>query len=389
MLETVAWMLVGATLLPAHRAALESSRQQLVALLALDAIALALIVVASSSVDTYVAISQEDGSVEWATFLSFVLAAGFLVAVVRKASPSRWFQGACVLLALFCLAVAGEEISWGQRLFGFKPPDIFLERNFQQELNLHNVLMREGGLGVKIESKHLVMLIALGFGLAWPLIVQRGRFRVFAPLAPPLAFMPIAIGIVAIEKSYPVELTGEGAELMTGLMFLAAALAATDLRPRRMIAWMAAPMIGGAVLALVLSRIVFGSDEDGQRLARAELVELQAEVTHGARPKLLGKSSVHKRLFTAARDGYLQLAGAAPARRDRHGYFLDPWNNPYWIAYDRKARRITLYSFGPDRRRDVDIRRPGTDVGDDVVVTFVVAPAPEPEPVPDAPPEPP
>ena len=85
-----------------------------------------------------------------------------------------------MLLALFCLGVAGEEISWGQRLFGFKPPDVFLERNYQQELNLHNVLMKDTGLGFALASKHLVMAIALGYGLLWPLLVRLSPLRRFA-----------------------------------------------------------------------------------------------------------------------------------------------------------------------------------------------------------------
>jgi hypothetical protein len=267
--------------------------------------------------------------------------------------------------------------------------------------------MHEGGLGFKLESKHLVMAIALGFALLWPLLVQLKRFRVFAPLAPPIALLPIALAIVAAEMSYPVELTGEGAELMCGLLFLASAVLATDRRPSRVSAWIAAPLVAGVVLSIVMGRLAFGSDEDGQQVARAELEQLRVDLTTGAaRPKLITKN-IHKRLFTAARDGYLRFAGGkflegqgspaetAPAgetaasaglatRTDRRGYLLDPWNNPYWIVFSKRTHSGAIYSFGPNRRRDLAIRNLSADPGDDILIRFelpVVEPAGSDEPV--------
>jgi hypothetical protein len=40
-------------------------------------------------------------------------------------------------IALFILFM--EEISWGQRIFGFQSPDIFQQSNAQKEINLHNL----------------------------------------------------------------------------------------------------------------------------------------------------------------------------------------------------------------------------------------------------------
>jgi hypothetical protein len=333
-------------------------------------------VLAATSERTWSAVAQEDGIVEWATFVAFVMAAGWLVVVVRRVSPSWWFQGACLLLAAFCLVVAGEEISWGQRLFGFKPPEVFLERNFQQELNLHNVLMDERGLGFALESKHLVMAIVLGFCVAWPVLVRHKRFEVFSPLAPPFALVPLAIGVLAAELTYKVELTGEGAELIAGLIFLASALVAVRPRPRTVALWLAAPIVVGLLLSTVMTRIMFGSDEQGTRTAAAELTLLQQDVIAGATDKLLDKN-VHKRVYTSTRDGYLRLHGGAflegqATRHDRRGYFLDPWNNAYWVHYNKKTRTGALYSFGPNRRRDVVIRDRDSDPGDDVIVRFVL-----------------
>lgn len=77
---------------------------------------------------------QEDGVLEWATFWAFVVAGvmylGNAVRQLSRTAVLPWF--ACGL-GLFCLIVALEEISWGQRLFGFQAPEYFLEENFQQE----------------------------------------------------------------------------------------------------------------------------------------------------------------------------------------------------------------------------------------------------------------
>jgi len=70
---------------------------------------------------------------------------GFLVA--RKSLDKTWFSLMKKLvylgLALLFFFGAGEEISWGQRIFGFKTPDSLAQVNKQDELNLHNLTVME------------------------------------------------------------------------------------------------------------------------------------------------------------------------------------------------------------------------------------------------------
>ena len=89
---------------------------------------------ASRDPQRYEMLMQEDRIVEWATVWLFLAAgvAGLYWSVGRR----RMFDG---FVALFCLFVAGEEVSWGQRLIGYSAPEFFLRNNFQQELNLHNL----------------------------------------------------------------------------------------------------------------------------------------------------------------------------------------------------------------------------------------------------------
>ena len=52
----------------------------------------------------------------------------------RSYSNSLWF----VSLAIICLFISGEEVSWGQHFFNFKLSDGVAATNFQKEFNLHN-----------------------------------------------------------------------------------------------------------------------------------------------------------------------------------------------------------------------------------------------------------
>src|SRR5690606_8892153 len=77
------------------------------------------------------------------------------------------------LVALVCLFGAGEEISWGQRVFDIETPQSLMERNAQQEMNLHNLTFEWNGKEVKINR------VVFGRGLALALLTY---LFVLAPL---------------------------------------------------------------------------------------------------------------------------------------------------------------------------------------------------------------
>ena len=66
---------------------------------------------------------------------------------IRRSSDKQWpsliVQLVYVGLTLFFLFGAGEEISWGQRIFNLKTPESLVGVNTQEELNLHNILVFE------------------------------------------------------------------------------------------------------------------------------------------------------------------------------------------------------------------------------------------------------
>jgi hypothetical protein len=100
---------------------------------------------------------------------------------------------------------------------------------------------------------------------------------------------------------------------------------------------------------------------------------------------------VHKRVWSSIADGYLKsgalshVAGVAEcgepasAAAVRRRYGIDPWGSPYWLLIERTTAqewRVTAYSLGPNRRRDLASTRSddGSDgdpraTSDDVVAT--------------------
>jgi hypothetical protein len=95
----------------------------------------------------YKKIGSEDNLIEWLQVLAYTSSSvlAFLLSL-RFRKFSKIMFVIFLLLSFGFLFVAGEEISWGQRLFNIEADGIFdgeteipfLERNVQSETNLHN-----------------------------------------------------------------------------------------------------------------------------------------------------------------------------------------------------------------------------------------------------------
>ena len=87
---------------------------------------------------TFRALTREDSWVENLTVVWFLLA-GFLL--FGTAWKERSFFRRCVyiLVGVAMVFAAGEEISWGQRIFGFATPDFLMSLNESKEFNVHNI----------------------------------------------------------------------------------------------------------------------------------------------------------------------------------------------------------------------------------------------------------
>lgn len=124
---------------------------------------------------------QEDGIVEWLTLLGLI--SGCIVcfsrAVKLRRFKSGWFLFVTIALGFALFFVAGEEISWGQRILGIQSSEFFKERNSQGETNLHNLVV--GGLKLNkiIFSIGLIAIMAL-YLIGAPLLYRySGKLRYF------------------------------------------------------------------------------------------------------------------------------------------------------------------------------------------------------------------
>lgn len=327
----------------------------------------------STHPSAYYTAVQEDQALEWASFWSFLIAgAVFALAAYRQRGTTGafpWFLGG---LSLFGVFVAMEEISWGQRVFGFTPAEYFLAENYQQEINLHNVAGKKARVW-------LFRAIVLGYGVVLPLLAwipALGRLlKRLAVVVPPVALIPAMLALFLVHLQYPWKFTGEIIECAFGFALLFSAMAnAARFDPSTRAATyvyaaalpVLAVMLGFATAAWSQNR----SSADPTMLARAkvETEALRDDLSSAARAyetKAITRCGTHKRLYTFVEDrdkakgmktgSFAGLVGPDMTEA-RAQYFLDPWSSPYWVndRCNRKDGRrvIFVYSLGPNRRRD-------------------------------------
>ncbi|WP_185474723.1 hypothetical protein [Synechococcus sp. BSA11S] len=100
-----------------------------------------------TDVDGYKVLVSEGSVVEWLTFL-FFLAAGALFLLTGRVEwgPSRGMGrrgigGLFLALGVVSLLIGFEEMSWGQIIFNWETPELFVTTNAQKETNLHNLVL--------------------------------------------------------------------------------------------------------------------------------------------------------------------------------------------------------------------------------------------------------
>lgn len=136
---------------------------------------------------------EEDGLFESATAVALLFCAAFLLVIGfgRAWRDDRRLASAVVLMAVFCGLLFLEEISWGQRIFGWSTPDQFEELNAQSETNLHNMFV---GFNQLIRLV-LVLLIstALIYRAGWTRGLDRIGLGGLMPPASAIYFVPFLI----------------------------------------------------------------------------------------------------------------------------------------------------------------------------------------------------
>lgn len=143
------------------------------------------VVVAATRVDKglFHFVTAEDRLLEWGQFGGYAVAMvfGFAVAALLFRADRRLTAAFYLLVALGCLFVAGEEISWGQRILGLETPESLEEINRQEEISVHNI--------TSIETLFKLAELIVGFAGSvgvWVLLWKRSgnltaRERLFVP----------------------------------------------------------------------------------------------------------------------------------------------------------------------------------------------------------------
>ena len=160
---------------------------------------------------------KEDGFAEWVTV--FGLIAGALVCFQRLFiywnKKQKWFLLVTAVLGLFLFFAAGEEISWGQRIFHITTPDYFMEHNAQKETNLHNLVVGGVKLNKLIFSLVLVsVLVVFLVGVPWLYAKNEAARKVLDTSAIPVPRLYQVIGFAIMFGITSLIPDGKNAELL-------------------------------------------------------------------------------------------------------------------------------------------------------------------------------
>jgi hypothetical protein len=117
---------------------------------------------------------MEDGEIEYAT-VGLLLASCVLV-VIRwfrlHRNKSFKFSLVSILVVVAFFFVAGEEVSWGQRIFDIQTTEYFKQHNAQGEMNLHNIVVGDVKVNKLVFGVILTTLI-LVYIVAVPILYRR------------------------------------------------------------------------------------------------------------------------------------------------------------------------------------------------------------------------
>jgi hypothetical protein len=159
----------------------------------------------------------EDGFIEWLTVLPLLLTTGIAISYLIQLSKwrSKLFVLVVFVIALFCFFAAGEEISWGQRIFHIKTPEYFAEHNSQDELNIHNLVV-DGEKVNKIVFSDMLIGAAVLYLLGLPILYSRNqKFKSFVDNAGvPVARLYQIIGCALALALPSISPSGKNSELL-------------------------------------------------------------------------------------------------------------------------------------------------------------------------------
>ncbi|WP_297771518.1 hypothetical protein [uncultured Roseovarius sp.] len=149
--------------------------------------------------------AAEDRLVENGTALFLLLACLVLLRNTSGLAGRGLYVGSALtaFYALLFFFASGEEISWGQRIFGWETTEFFAENNYQGETNLHNLMVGEHRLartlfGNVLTTVLLLYLVALPLLWSRVALVRRLSDALFIPVPGPRHAAAALIGSLVI-----------------------------------------------------------------------------------------------------------------------------------------------------------------------------------------------
>ena len=253
----------------------------------------------------YEALIQEDSVVEYLTFALFLLT-GVLLFFTAAAERSSWRRGVYILGGIVLVFAAGEEISWGQRIFNFATPDFLIGVNERNEFNVHNIaydvfdgIYRNGALLLC-----LITCVALFFrkdrllGMPLPSILLMLSFLLMLSYQRTAAFVDVLDFISFTEK---------------GLLLLFAIYALLSRKSRLFI-----PAVASLALLIAVSYINYRGAGLGNRINEVREYLFSVACLFYALELLLAQEAARRRLatlFGGVSAMYLRTGIALPFRR--------------------------------------------------------------------------
>ncbi len=245
---------------------------------------------------------------EYLTAVWFLLA-GFLLFGTAWLEPNFFRRGVYLLGGMAMVFAAGEEISWGQRIFGFATPDFLLPWNYQKEFNVHNISDR----GFDPIYRNGAFLLCLATSAAF-------FFRKDRLLGIPFPSILLTLGFLVILSHHSVsglrDLLHFTVLKESGLLLLLLIFALFSRQIKLVIA-----VVATLALVFALSYVNYHSVYD-QNIARWPRIQETREYLFG-----LGCLFYALELALAQAPGRLATIAPAPLR----SWQLPGWRIPWWL----------------------------------------------------------
>ena len=123
--------------------------------------------------------SAEDGVLEWLTVLTLATVSAVTAKRIWAGFEGfSWIQRlVLVSVALLAAFGAGEELSWGQRLFDTNVHEFLREHNAQAETNIRNLVVAGANINKLIFAKGMLVVFLLYLGVLTPFYFRSNSVR--------------------------------------------------------------------------------------------------------------------------------------------------------------------------------------------------------------------